>query len=351
MVSTRAAVHIIEPHAEGHRMQYVRRLLEALPEGQTAALSTFPSSLEHPSFVKVREVSGARLQVHCMAGEMDFKARVKGKDGFGLHPAYWSLFRRHWRSLSPEARGTRVMVPYLDYCSYGIGAAGSPFGSTPFEGILMRPDFHWDEMGVKAPPSKLAWLKRFLILRLMKNPTAQRLVTIDPSLRDWVAKHMPAGHERVEYMEDPSDMKGEGGPEEGRAYFGVPEGKKVILLFGAIDPRKGLKRLLGLLKDPGTEPEILALVVGRQTEAAKEMIDSANLPEGRMISWNRYVDAQEEWLAFQAADWIWLAYEGFYGPSGVLAQARQVGKPVIHIGEGLLGYSEMPSSFWIRNAG
>jgi len=68
------------------------------------------------------------------------------------------------------------------------------------------------------------------------------------------------------------------------------------------------------------------------------MIRSADLPQERLIAKDGYVDGQEEWLAFQAADWIWLAYEGFYGPSGVLAQARQVGKPVIHRGEGLIGY-------------
>ena len=319
-------------------MQYVRRLLEALPPDQDVALSTFPSSLDHPSFAKVREVGGARLQVHCMGGEQEFKAKVKGKDGFGLHPAYWSLFRRHWRSLSPEVRGTHVMVPYLDYCSYAIAALGSPFGKTPFEGILMRPDFHWAEMGVKAPPSKLGWLKKVLLLRLLKYPKTLRLFTIDPSLRDWAAKHKPLGHERIEYMEDPSDMHGVGENKEGRAFFGIPEGKKVILLFGAIDPRKGLKGLLNLLRNPSTGRDILALVVGRQNEAAKCMIRSAALPQAKLIARDGYVDSQEEWLAFQAADWIWLAYEGFYGPSGVLAQARQVGKPVIHRGEGLIGY-------------
>ena len=125
---------------------------------------------------------------------------------------------------------------------------------------------------------------------------------------------------------------------EGRAYYGIPEGKKVILLFGAIDPRKGLKRLLDVLVAPDADPELLALIVGRQSDAAKRLINDANVPVGRLITWERYVGAAEEWLAFQAADWIWLAYEGFYGPSGVLAQARQIGKPVIYRDEGLIGY-------------
>ena len=67
----------------------------------------------------------------------------------------------------------------------------------------------------------------------------------------------------------------------------------------------------------------------------EELNDEIN--SGKIICLNSYVNAEIEWLAFQAADYIWLAYVNFFGQSGNLSQAIQLGKKVIHRGEGLIG--------------
>lgn len=331
-------IHVLEPQADGHRMQYVRRILSEAPPDLRMVLSTFEESLEHPACRAALEARDGRVEIRTIAGGSTFRARVAGKDGFRLQPAYWNLFRRHWATLAVADRGDLVVVPYLDYCSYAMGLLGSPFGATPVSGVLMRPDFHWAEQGVVAPPSQQSGLKRWLFLRLLRNRHVSRLVTIDPSLRDWVGKHRPKGHERLGYVDDPSDMHGEGDSSAGRRHFGLDEDDQVILLFGAIDPRKGLRKFLEVLANQPSDSRVRGLVVGRLSPSARDLLENSGIAASRIVCVDRYVDAQEEWLAFQTATWIWVAYEGFYGPSGVLAQAAQVGKPILHNGQGLIGY-------------
>lgn len=350
-------VHFFEPRADGHRMQYVRRLVEAAPRDWQLSLSTFPGALSHPGTQAAVAAGGTRLHTVAIAGEVAFEERVRGADGFALQPAYWRLMRRHWRGLAAAARGDLVVVPYLDYASYAIGAFGSPFGSTPFAGIVMRPDFHWAAQGVVAPASRHGGLKRLLFARLLRQRRLQRLVTIDPSLRDWAARVRPAGHERLCYADDPADLCGQGGRAEARRHFGLEPGATVLLLFGSIDLRKGVRALIELACRPDLPAEVQVLMAGRQSDEVRALLAEAapRLPAGRLVQVDRYVDRQEEWLAFAAADFGWVAYEGFYGPSGVLAQCQQAGLPMIHRGEGLIGYrlagAEALALPWLQSSG
>jgi hypothetical protein len=343
-VNGHTVLHLIEPRADGHRMQYVRRLVERTPPAWSIVLSTFESSLQHPGTLAAAASGGQRLQLVAMAGEAEFEARVGGADGFKLQPAYWSLFRRHFKRLQtrvhePPAQ-LLVTVPYLDYISYAVGAFGSPFGRAPFSGIVMRPDFHWPEQGVVAPTPRQRRLKRWLFGRLLAQPRLQRLVSIDPSLRDWVAQHQPVGHQKLRYAADPADLQGDGDRAAARAHFGLDPQTTVVLLFGSIDLRKGVARLLDAAAGPAWPATVQLLLAGRQSPEVRALLAAraASLPAGRVVQVDRYLDRQDEWLAFAAADLCWVAYEGFFGPSGVLAQCVQAGLPMIHQPQGLIGY-------------
>jgi len=319
-------------------MQYVKRMVEGLKEDKFIHLSTFPSSQSHPAFLEVLEAGGDRLVVHLIKGEKIFNRIIRGKKGLPLQLAYWLLFRSHWRSLPSTHRGELVEVPYLDYCTYTIGLLGSPFGTTPFQGVVMRPDFHWQEMGVKAPVSSLKFVKKWLFLRLLRNRKLEELVSIDPSLVDWIYCNAPLGFKKIRYMEDPSDLKGVGDRWTAIDYYSIPMSSKVILLFGAIDERKGVRALLDLMGQSAFQ-DCIALIVGQQSNEVRRILRATEIPAERLICADRYVDSQEEWLAFQAADYVWLAYDNFFGPSGVLSQARQVNAAIIYNGMGLIGYS------------
>ncbi|OYV02440.1 MAG: hypothetical protein CFE45_00290 [Burkholderiales bacterium PBB5] len=120
----------------------------------------------------------------------------------------------------------------------------------------------------------------------------------------------------------------------------------MVLMFGSIELRKGVGSLLEMASGPAFPADGQVLVVGRQSAEVRALIAAlgTGLPAGRLICVDRYVDRQDEWLAFAAADYGWVAYEGFYGPSGVVAQCRQANLPMIHRGKGLIGYQLRPAS-------
>lgn len=293
--------------------------------------------MNHPGFNEVCRQAGKRLIVHPIQGLERIQLISRGRSGYVQQIVQWILFRKHWHDLGPSARGTTVVVPFLDNISYAVGLLGSPFGSAPLLGIIMRPCFHWPEMGVHAPVQKHFGLQRRLFLRLLRNRVLRSLVTIDPSLQDWCVKAKPEGFERLVYREDPADLRGVGGRREALLHFGLKSSDQVILVFGAIDERKGLHALLEFINRPENRDKVL-LVVGRQSTRARAHLEKFQNSGIRLIEVNQYVSSQEEWMAFQAANWVWIAYENFYGPSGVLSQAFQAGKPVIHNGLGLIGY-------------
>ena len=333
-------LHLIEPRPDGHRMQYVRRLVETAPKNWSISLSTFSGSVKHPATQEALAAGGERLALVTIDGQAEFERHVRGSDGFRLQPAYWRLMRRHWRALRPAQRGDLAVVPYLDYCSYAIGLMGSPFGHTPFSGIVMRPDFHWPEQGVVSPAPRQERLKRWLFLRLLANRRLKCLLTIDPSLRDWVVKHQPTGHERLRYADDPSDMQGIGDRAAARRHFGLRRCANVVLLYGSIDLRKGVTPLLEAITRNSWPDDTQLLLAGRQSAEVRELLTArlAGVNPGRLVQVDQYLDRQEEWLAFAAADACWVAYDSFFGPSGVVAQCVQAGVKMIYRPQGLIGY-------------
>lgn len=327
-------IHIFEPHSSGHRMQYVRRIVSELTECHVIHLSTFPSSDLNPVFKVLVEAFHSKLQIHYFDGESEFTNKIKHKNAFYVQYSYWQLFHKQFNTLNINDQNVQIIIPYLDYCSYMMGLLGSPFGDTSFEGIVMRPDFHWRKMGVIAPMSKLRFIKLMLFKRLLVLKVLTKIATIDPSLFDWVQHDKPHSYRKVSYMEDASDMNGVGDINQARKYFNIPQNERVILLFGSIDLRKGVSLLLEVLKST----EYSALIVGKQSDEVVQLILKSNIDPRKICVINRFVTAQEEWLAFNAADYVWIAYKDFYGSSGVLAQAMQLKLNVIHSGVGLIEY-------------
>jgi glycosyltransferase involved in cell wall biosynthesis len=327
--------HFLEPFADGHRMEYVRRFVEAVSPLDAVILSTGRASFDSPTLRSIVAVRGKGIRVQELAKPAgSFLRAVCSRLGHQLR--FWSEFRAYFRS-QPDT-SEHVFVPYLDYCAYGIGLLGSPFGGRPFSGLVMRPNFHWRAFGVQAPRPTFGWLRRRAFLRLLKHPSLQQLLVIDPTLFAWIQEQQPPGYGKVLYYEDPADLAELPAPMRARAHFGIGPEARVILVYGSLDTRKNIRGLLDFLASRTCPPEVRVLLVGKQSPEVRGLLRAPGVPVDRIIAADRYVDKAEEALAFAAADWVWLAYKDFYGPSGVLAQAAQAGRRVLHNGLGIIGY-------------
>lgn len=333
-------LHLIEPLASGHRLQFVRRLVETPLPGLTWSFSTFAGTRAHPAFAAL---APRFTTIHDIADEAGHQSLSAGTRGLRASRLWWRLLHRHWQGLPPRAREAPQLVPYLDYFLYAAGLHGSPFGSAPLAGISMRPSFHYRAMGVRAPRALAAPVQRWLLQRLLARPELVRFFTLDEPLADWLRTHRPQVAGKVTYVQDPADLGGSGGAAEGRARYGVRSGQRVVLTFGSISAIKGVDALLAALAAPACPTDVAALVVGLWQPDLRPLLDSpaarALRQAGRLHLHDAYADPQDEHLAFAAADAVWIGYRRFYGSSGVLMQAARTGVPVIGCRDGLVGWS------------
>jgi len=248
------------------------------------------------------------------------------------------MFRASTHSWAPDV----VFIPYLDYCVHLVALFGSPFGSVPWSGIVIRPTFHYRSMGIIAPKAKLSGLRKYAFRRMLRNPYLRGCLTVDEPLSIFVKQNWGSLGEKLGYLPDPAQPILLQPKSSARRAFGLPADGNVILIYGWLTGRKGISAILGALRDPRISSDTRALLVGRQDSKVKELMKSelANRlrKEGRLSEHEAWADEITEANAFSAADIVWLGYENHLQSSGVQIQASMAGVPVLATERGIIGW-------------
>src|SRR5262245_37606199 len=239
---------------------------------------------------------------------------------------YWRLFRDSYSGLGKDHDIDLVFLPYLDYCTNAIALLGSPFASTAWTGITMRPSFHHPATGIRCPRSRLFGFKERLFLRVLAIPTLLRLSCIDELLEKYLSAKDPVLSKKLRYLPDPAEVNGTLEKAVARKTLGIPENVTLVLSYGSIDPRKGIDLLLGAVSQLEVPANIHVLLAGAPTTAGRAMLDGQEVvrklvSDGRLHIIETYLGMEEEHSVFAAADIAWLGYRDHYGMSGVLVQA------------------------------
>ena len=329
---------VLEPTLSGHHENYLVRIVTgALGYGHQVTIGTTPECGE-----RLKGLFGTKVTVV----EMDLTEGCKSFGGRFSNPIRERAFRSYFGRLnglaSQKRRFDLIFLPYLDYCIHAIGALGSPFGPTPFEGICMRASFHFEAMGILAPTSKFKSLREWVFSRFLRTAGLRRLFTIDESLSSYSAKKNVPGWDKVFYLPDPCDEVTPGDYSQEAALLGIPRNAKTILVYGSIDGRKGIHALINAAVALMPVIPLNVLLAGEQTSVARDILLS---PQAKILSgagmlwqWDRRISESEESALFSSADIVWLGYLGHLGMSGVLVKAAQFGKPVLGCREGLIGW-------------
>ncbi len=342
-------VLVLEPCALGHHGPYLDWMTRGLAQrGFDVDVVTLPETIE-PSAGRARGMRACdhpRVSVHFVGGPKSRRLPLENRNGVvGLltrELAYWRLFRAWYTAHAEAVRPDLVFLPYLDYCLYAMGLAGSPFGNCPWAGLAMRPAFHYREMGIRAPTPALAKVKKALFLRAARSPHLKCLLTIDEPLASYVATHQCA-LSKVVFFPEPAELGDLPAAHDAKQKFGFAPERKVILLYGALSARKGVAELLRALAAPDFPKELDVLLAGQVAEPETRAVLGAPWVQalrnqGRLKVVDRFIDVEEEPALFAAADVVWLGYRNHYNASGLLVQAANAGRPVLSCDEGVLGW-------------
>lgn len=335
---------IIEPHFDGHRGVYVNWIARAAIErGYHVTVATLSSTTSHPLWAPLNELPGGKFKSVLVETELMGNSGTGGVVGL-IANEFRSrcLFEKLYREGSKVFSADMVIVPYLDYCANAIALLGSPFGKTPWTGIVMRQSFHFTHMGVKAARPALAWIKEKLFIRLLHSERLKAVLSIDETLVQFLFSNSGQGSKKLMYLPDPATGETTGDKAKARLLFGIDVSAVVILVFGGVNERKGVYQLLRAIESVEVSANVEILLVGRQSTGIRDFLGSPKMEalkqNGRIHELDRFVDDSEANAAFHAADIVWLGYRNFDLMSGVLVLAGQLGLPVIGTSQGLVGH-------------
>ena len=334
---------IIEATLSGHHSGYLDRIASGyLDDGHFVTITVARRDVSHPVLVSLMHKFSNALNIVTL-DDAAYDNALRSKLGEPGREIYLRrLFKQAYQNIHFSRKVDYVFLPYLDYCLYAIGLMGSPFGTTKWGGICMRPSFHYEKYDVVAPAPKMATVKRYLFKKILQNESLRCLYSIDELLCKYVTEFNSRLSKKVCYLPDPVEVIGEETYCSAREKLRFNSHIKVILVYGSLDERKGLVELTNFLVRNPHFGSIQLLVVGVVVEAFKFSDGYKNIlklvEQGRCIFINKYIDKFEEQCVFAASDVVWLGYKNHYSMSGVLVISALAGKPVIATEQGLIGW-------------
>ena len=342
-MSSPHSVMIMEPHADGHHGPYLCWSIKVLTDlGIEVTVLTLPESMRHPLLGQIaRDRTGLVNIIYVKHGGPPLRRHGGTVSLIRREFTYWRLFRNWYRGHAGPVNPDVVFLPYLDYCLYAIALLGSPFQGSSWVGVAMRPKFHFSDMGVIAPRVSFKPILKALFYRLLRENSLKEVLTVDEALfiylKDTVRKYS-----KVEFLPSPFIVDSLLNIEDARNFLGVDENRKIILVYGSLTIRKGVRELLTAIEDPKFPKDVDVVLAGIISKELRPLIEApwvhALKENRRVIVLDKFIDSYLERALFSVADIVWLGYKGHYGASGVLEQAARSGAPVIATKEGLIGW-------------
>lgn len=336
-------VMLVEPNGSGHHMalyvRYVTRKL--LDEGCELSLLTTRSAIAHPSFHLLRAELGRDVETHFLP-ELPVSETSSSIAILVSQIKTWFILRRSFAQIHRQVKPDIVYVPTLDWVAKGMELLGSPFGKIPFIALYVSPKHHRKTMGL-GPSSRQDWLYDKLFRRLLRIQTLRSLLVIDELFLEFCKTSYDYLADKVRYVPDFGEIRGEGTKDECRAALGIPKEAKVLLVYGSLTKRKGIIQLLEAFSGPAAPSEMVLLLAGKADQEIQEIMETPSVKQltesGRIITRLSFHNNNEEYRAFKASDYVWLGYvSGFYGSSGVLYQSLSAGRSLISMEAGLIGH-------------
>lgn len=253
----------------------------------------------------------------------------------------WQIFCKYAKKLHT----THALMMYLDTCELPLAVGmQSP---CPFSGIYFRPTFHYDMFANYQPNRQQRlqqWRERITLGRILHHPQLQTLFCLDP----FAVKAIEPDryNAQIVHLADPVQPYPSIQPDltAFRTKLGIKKHRRVFLLFGALDARKGIYQLLDAiaLLPPELGQNICLLLVGKINATERVSIRSkiaalCQTAPIQLIECYDFIPGHDVSSYFQLADVVLALYQKHVGMSGILLLAAAAGKPVLSSDYGLMG--------------
>ena len=347
---------LFDLHLGGHHGNYIQHLIDYAcqqPVVSTIDIVVLPQFLEihRDTVAAIASYHQPTIQLVPISAT---EVAALGDRHSGVSRALWNV--REWQIFCKYAQNlqtTHALMMYLDTCELPL-TLGMP-SPCPFSGIYFRPTFHYGMFANYHPDLQdrlRQWRNRFTLDRILAHPQLRTVLCLDPFAVEALKTDIPGerlrqrNHAKIVPLADPVRSA----PSTSldlvayRAQLGIQADRRVFLLFGALDERKGIYQLLEAIEllQPALSQQMCLLLVGKTGTAERANIAQkiAALRQQKPIQIIECYDfiPEDEVLAyFQLADVVLAPYQRHVGMSGILLLAAAAGKPVLSTDYGLMG--------------
>ena len=253
----------------------------------------------------------------------------------------WKLFCRYGKLL----KATKALFMYLDTCEIPLFFRLK--APCPFSGIYFRPTFHYGDWETVSPSlkNKVQRQRNKLTLnRILNHPQLDKLFCLDPFAVEQLNQANKTT--KVIYLPDPVSLNNNSNiqSQDLRKQIGIEPNRKVFLLFGALNERKGIYKLLEAIELLSLElcKKLCLVLVGGTNTLEEAKIHSRVEELCRTLPLQvieRYEFISEDLVPtyLQLTDVVLAPYQKHIGMSGILLLAAAAGKPVLSSNYGLMG--------------
>lgn len=325
----------------GHHPGYLQHLLRYWPETDIHLVFVVSPELamRHPAVVQTP--TSAKVTWQPITQEELHWYETSKRSLVRRSWVEWQLYRRYTKKMQAD----QGLIMYLDRFQLPLALRLSLPCQT--SGIFFRPRFHYSQYSARVPTRQErlhAQREQGLWRSALRHRQLKTLFCLDPLAIEPL--RALKGQSAVAHLPDPLELY----PHTAQAVttlrqsVGLEPGRKVLLLFGMIDQRKGIYQVLAALQQLSInqQKQVTLLLLGQiaQTERAKVLLEIDRLTQTsavQVILHDQYVPEEMIQLYFELADAALALYQRHVGSSGILIRAAAAGKPVLASDYGLMG--------------
>lgn len=316
---------LFDTSLDGHHTDYLTHLIEywhnqqiegelhiVAPGGLAAQVT---SEISPASSIRFTELTESEI------------ANIRDASMIGRSFAGWNLYLKYANKIQPD----HALLMYFDVFQLGLWLGKK--SPCPISGIYFRPNFHqkitanWKERG-------LILRKKFFLNRALSNPEFATLFCLDKSVVPTIqtissgTKVLPLSDPVKNYVITSDQAEAQ------KQRLGIEDSRKVFLLFGYLDDRKGIEPVLDALAMLSQEESkhvtlLLAGPIGEDFRHTVETKIAGMNTEAQIICQFDTLKGAAIQTLFTLSDFVLTLYQRHIGMSSIVVRAALSRKPVI----------------------
>jgi glycosyltransferase involved in cell wall biosynthesis len=330
---------LFEPDSSGHHPGYLYHLIIHFLENDYAynlVVLVAPDFFEkHPQIIQ-KSISPRVKWLKFSDSEFNIWQEIKSKSVTKRSFFEWELLRKYIL----ETKSVYAFLMYFDYLQ--IALLTQKALPCPVSGILFRPTL------VNYPSHSLkeminSWRKNLTLKYFVKNKALNSLFNLDPFATDYIQQNWQTN--KVKFLPDPVQVyQSTKSVEELKIELKIKSNRKVFLIFGFLDSRKGISEVMEAISQIDREKSLKGtlLIVGPWEESERKKFD-LNIDkilqnsDFQVIIKDEFIQDEDIQSYFEVSDYILALYAKHIGMSAIMVRAAAAQKPFLTHNFGLMG--------------